>query len=285
VLLDWRKQGHPGTMGEPRIPLDPVADLKVRLARESTDQARAFWARLFLASRAGGSGPGSPGMFYGVPMAKVAGCVRAWWTDHGLSEHPATVGKRVALALIEQPMIEDKLAGILVLQDLLGTQLRASDLPAFARLFASGHLAEWNVVEWFVMKVLVTLLDRPSGRREVARGLAQWRTTSTTWQRRAACLAFIKLAPLGEAALPGLTEHILTICGTVVWSHEPHDQTAVGCVLRELARAEPAKVEAFFRRHALLMSKECARHAVAKFPAPLRAELLAHHKRATSLRH
>jgi 3-methyladenine DNA glycosylase AlkD len=266
-------------MGAPRIPIDPVADLKVRLGRESTDQARAFWARLFLASRAQGTG-----MFYGVPMAKVGSCVRAWWNDHGLSDHPVTVGKRVALALIEQPMIEDKLAGILVLQDLLGAHLRASDLPAFARLFAAGHLADWNVVDWFVMKVLVTLLDRPVGRREVVRALAQWRTADTTWQRRAACLAFIKPAPLGDAALPGLTDHILTICGTVVWSHEPHDQTAVGCVLRELARAEPGKVEAFFRRHALLMSKDCARHVVAKLPAPLRAELLAHHKRATSLR-
>jgi hypothetical protein len=45
----------------------------------------------------------------------------------------------------------------------------------------------------------------------------------------------------------------------------------------------PARVEAFVRRHALLMSKECARHAVAKFPAALRRELLAYHKRATSL--
>ena len=106
----------------------------------------------------------------------------------------------------------------------------------------------------------------------------------TIWQRRAACLSFIKLAPCGDTALPGLTDHILTICATVVWSHERHEQTAVGCVLRELSRAEPARVEAFFRRHALLMSKECAGHAVAKYPATVRAELAAHHKRATSLR-
>jgi 3-methyladenine DNA glycosylase AlkD len=69
-----------------------------------------------------------------------------------------------------------------------------------------------------------------------------------------------------------------------VWSSEPFDQSAVGWVLRELSRAEPARVEAFYRRHAQLMSKECARHAVAKFPAAQRAELLAHHRRATSLR-
>ncbi len=251
-------------MGKPWIPIDPVADLRTRLARERTDQAHAFWV---------------------LPMSKVRTCVRAWWADHGLDAHPASVGKRVAIALIEQVMVEEKLAGVLVLQDLLGAQLRAADLASFAQLFTAGHLAEWNVVDWFIMKVLVTLLDRPVGRREVARVLSQWRTSESMWQRRAACLAFIKLAPQGDAALPGLADHVLTICATVVWSNERHDQTAVGCVLRELSRAEPERVEAFVRRHALLMSKECARHAVAKFPAALRAELVAHHKRATSLRH
>lgn len=239
-------------MGKPRVPLDPVADLRTRLGREQT------------------------------PLRT---CVRTWWTDHGLDTHPAQVGKRVAIALIEQPMVEQKLAGCVVLQDQLGAHLRATDLPTFARLFAADHLAEWNVVDWFIMKVLVTLLDRPTGRRDVARQLAQWRNAETTWQRRAACLAFIKLAPQGEVALPGLVDYVLDICKTVVWSSEQPDQTAVGGVLRELARANPDRVEAFFRRHALLMSKECARHAVAKFPPDKRAELIAHHKRATSLRH
>ncbi len=252
---------------------DPIADLRVRLRREQTDQARAFWKRYLQGA----------GKFHGVPMAKVRSCVRTWWTDHGLDTHPASVGKRVALALIEQPMVEEKLAGILLLQD-FGSHLRASDLPAFAKLFAKGHLAEWNVVDWFIMKVLVTLLDRPHGRREVARQLAQWRNAETIWQRRAACLAFVKLAPQGDAAIPGLVDHVLTICGTVVWSNERHDQTAVGGVLRELSRAVPARVEAFFHRYARLMSRECARHAVAKYPATKRTELLAHHKRATTLR-
>ena len=250
--------------------IDPVADLRVRLARESTDQARGFWTRYLKGA----------GTFHGVPMARVKACVRGWWSDHGLDVHPANVGKRVAIALIEQPMVEEKLAGILVLQDLMSSHLRATDLPAFGRLFAAGHLAEWNVVDWFVMKVLVTLLDRPQGRRDVVRAIAQWRAADTVWQRRAACLAFVKLAPQGDA---NVADAVLAICATVVWSIERHDQTAVGSVLRELSRALPDLVEAFLRKHALLMSKEAIRLAVAKFPAARRSELLAHHKRVTSL--
>jgi hypothetical protein len=84
--------------------------------------------------------------------------------------------------------------------------------------------------------------------------------------------------------MPGLCDLIFKICGTVVWSHERSDQTAVGWVLRELSCAEPGRVEMFFRRYALLMTKECARSAVSKLRPDLRVELLALHKRATSLR-
>ena len=240
-------------MGKPRVPIDPVADLTRRLARAE-----------------------------GAPAARVRACLRGWWDEHGLSEHPSAVSKRIAFALLEQPDVEAKLAGVAVLQ-LLAGQLRVADLPVFARLFARGHLADWKVVDRLAAKVLAALLDRAPGRVEAARALAQWRGAEAIWQRRAACVAFTRLAASGATVLPELPEIVLTICATVVWSHERLDQTAVGWVLRELSRAEPERVVRFFRKHALLMSKECARLAVAKYPPDLRAELLAHHKRATSL--
>ncbi len=231
-------------MGKPRVPLDPVADLKRRLAR--------------------------------TPLRAA---IRAWWADHGLADHPATVGKRIAMCLLEQRMTPHKLAGVLVLHE-LGDQLRVADLDPFARLFDDGHLADREVVDPFATKVLGALLARPTGRSEVAKQLAGWRTAETPWQRRAACLAFTTLAA-GDGQI---VQPILTLCSAVVWSHERLDQTAVGAVLRELSRSEPGRVEAFVRRYALLMSKECARVATAKYSTAKRTELLAHHRRATSLR-
>ena len=239
-------------MGKPRVPLDPVADLRRRLAR-----------------------------LRGAPIAKIRACVRTWWVDHDFDKCPASIGKHIATAMIEHRMIEDKLAGISILEDLLGDQLRITDLAGFARLFDDGHISDAVVVDWFTSKVLVTLLDRGAGRIEVATQIATWRDADTIWQRRAACLAFIKLAPEGDATI---TEIALRICATVVWSHERFDQTAVGWLLRELSRGDPARVEVFFRRFARLMSKECARHAVSKLPVTQRTTLLAHYKRATSVR-
>jgi len=54
-------------------------------------------------------------------------------------------------------------------------------------------------------------------------------------------------------------------------------------VLRELGRTQPARVEAFVRRYARFMSRECARASIARLSPPTRTALLAHHTRATTL--
>ncbi len=236
--------------------LDPVADLHRRLRRRRARQV----------------------------LRSTRAIVLRWWSDHGLIEHPAAVGKRIALALLEQKPTEDKLAGILVLDELLADHLRTGDLPAFADLFTRHRLTDGSVVDAFGVKVLGTLLRRVRGRGDVARALAQWRSADSPWQRRAACVAFTALAPQGDAACPGFAQLVFTVCSTVVWSPERSDQTAVGWLLHELSRAEPTRVEAFVRRHARFMSRECARHAVERLPAARQQDLLAHWKRATTLR-
>lgn len=238
-------------MGRPRVPIDPVADLARRLGR-------------------------------GVAFAQVRTCTQRWWADHGLADHPAAVGKRIALALLEQPRSEAKAAGILVLQEVLGDQLRTADLAPFARLFARGHLADATLADWFAHRVLATLLARVPGRTECARQLAQWRAAETAWQRRAACLAFSRIVGDGDA---GLAELACTMCATVVWSPDRLDQLAAGTLLRELSRADPDRVQRFLHRHALLMSKDGIRVATAKLAPDRRAALLALHRRATSLRY
>jgi hypothetical protein len=239
-----------------RLALDPVADLSRRLARRR---------------------PNAPG-------TALRTCVLRWWTDQGLAEHPTAVGKRIALALLEHRRADARQAGIVVLHELLADHLRASDLPAFEALFARGALADGSLVDSFGVKVLGTMLHRVRGRGEVARGIAAWRGGETMWQRRAACVAFTAVAPQGDAALPGVTQLIFTLCSTVVWSPESIDQTAVGWLLRELSRAEPTRVEAFVRRHARFMSRECVRQAVEKLPGARQHDLLAYWKRATVLR-
>jgi hypothetical protein len=225
-----------------RISLDPVADLGRRLSR---CPARGHRSR-----------------------------VHRWWRDHGLAEHPAAVGKRVAVALIEQPRDHTKRAGIRVLAELLADQLRYADLVVFSRLFERGHLGELVVVDRFCTAVLEPMIAGAPNRGDIARDIASWRESEHAMQRRAACLAFIGAARAGESI-----ELVLAVCAHVVWSHEACNQTGVGRLLGALGDAAPDRAAAFFRRHARLMSRDCARRATA--PLANRGELLAHHRRAT----
>lgn len=244
------------------VGLDPVADLKRRLAR-SRARAANLSAELHESS--------------------VRRCVLRWWDDHGLGAHPASVGKRIAVALLEQPSVPSKLAGIVLFHELLADHLRTSDLLAFQRLFTARRLREVSIVDAFAVKVLGTMLHRVRGRAEVARGLASWRAADSVWQRRAACVAFTALAPQGDTSLPNLAQLVFGLCSSILWSTDRLDQTAVAWLLRELSRAEPTRVEAFVRRHARFMSRECARQAIERLPASRQQNVLAHWKRATTL--
>ncbi len=189
--------------------------------------------------------------------------VRAWWRDHDLDRVPMSSCRRIAATLVD----DSPVLGIAVLQ-LLGDQLRVADLPMIARLAEPRP----------IVKLLSVMLARDDGRAELAHAIADWREGP---QRACACHALASLAPQGDAAFAGFTALALGLCGTVVWSHVPADQAAVGALLGKLAHAAPTRVDAFVRRYARLMSRPCVRAATGKLAA--RDELLALHRRATSI--
>lgn len=235
--------------------LDPVADLKRRLARAPRTVRRV---------------------------------TRAWWKDHGFpaqiaSAGTAEVGKRIGIILIEQRAIEAKRAGIVVLGELVGAQLHTLDLEVLGTLLQSGHLAEAKLVEAFATRVLGRIVEREHLRANAIYQLAQWRHAEKAWQRYAMCFALLGLFPRSHE-IAGLAEIVLAICASVVWSIDPIDQTAVGRVLSELSDVEPDRVQEFFVRYCRFMSRACARAAVARYAEARREKLLAYHKRATSIR-
>ena len=187
--------------------------------------------------------------------AELRTIARAWWREHELERVPVASCRRIA-----------------VLQ-LVGEQLRVADLPVLARVVEPEPRP--------IVRLLVVMLARDDGRAELAHAIGGWRDAPASAQRCAACLALASLGPRGEDAFAGFTTLALSVCATVVWSHVPDDQAAVGALLGKLAPAAPLRVDGFVRRYARLMSRPCVRAAVAKLAA--RDELLALHRRATSI--
>lgn len=244
----------------------PIPLLQQQLQAAAEPATRQWWERYLK-----GAIP-----FRGVKMAVIRRLLHAWVATQGLAAREHEEQEMIALALLRQPYAEDKLAGILYLQEILlpaGALPWRPTLPRFTRLFDEGYIADWNTCDWFCVKVLGPLVVRDGV--ECARAIAAWSDAGTLWQRRAAAVAFVNLAPRGNEALPGLPDLLLAVCTILVADPARFSQTAAGWVLRELSRAEPERVAAFITAHRGRFSREALRMASAKLPAEQRTALLA----------
>lgn len=215
-------------------------------------------------------------------MAGVREAVQAWWQDEALGNLPERAQIGVALRLVAEVPTEDKLAGVLILSEILLPHLSKKNLPAFARLFARGHIADWNICDWFCVKVLGRMLAYAAAPRDLAAAISAWRTAKPLWQRRAACVAFVNHARYGDTRIPGLSQIILRNAGALVRDPARFAQTGAGWVLRELARGDRMAVIAFAERHAARLSREGMRYIIEQMPVPEQRRLLdLHAERST----
>ena len=175
----------------------PIFALQARLEEKADPKTKAWWERYLK----------NVIEFRGVKMADIRSAVHTWIGTEGINDaFSDTEQKELAFCLLREAYAEDKLAGILYLQEVL---LPANaidwrlDLPRFARLFHDGYIFDWNTCDWFCVKVLGPLAERYGER--CARAIAEWRIAENLWQRRASGVAFVNLAKQGDANFPGFT--------------------------------------------------------------------------------
>jgi 3-methyladenine DNA glycosylase AlkD len=248
-----------------------VQRLEVRLDGLASASSRAFWERYLKGAVA----------FRGVSMGRLRQAVHAWWRADGPASLPRARQKALALALFEGRFCEDRLAGTLVLQELLLDALDLRDLADLGDLFERERIADWNTCDWFCVKVLGRLVQRELPARASADAIAAWREARTVWQRRAANVAFVNLAHRGDANFPGFTRLMLDTCEVTVRSRERFAQTGVGWLLRELAEADQPAVLRFTRARLPLLSREAVRSVTERWRGPERAALLDEHRSVT----
>jgi len=246
--------------------VDPraIARLQDALDARATGKPRAFWQK-YLKGNA---------TFRGVPMAGVRAAVHGWWKDEGLGGLAASAQTKAALRLFEEMPTEDKLAGVLALSEILVPHLSKNNLPSFARLFARGHIADWNICDWFCVKVLGKMVEHADEPLDLAEAISTWRTAKPLWQRRAACVAFVNHAKHGDARIDGLSALVLQNADALVRDPERFAQTGVGWVLRELSVADRKAVVAFAEEHGDRLSREGMTYIVEKMPAADKKRLL-----------
>jgi 3-methyladenine DNA glycosylase AlkD len=225
-----------------------------QLAAASDDRTRQWWERYLK-----GAVP-----FRGVPMATIRRIVHETWPAAGVDRLEPDVQIDMALAQFAEPYCEDKLAGVLALGERLLGHLTIEHVPALAGPFERGHIGDWGTCDWYCVKVLGRFVEAGEDGPRRAEAIAEWRHAATLWQRRAAAVSFVNLARQGERFFDGFPDLLLTVCAGNVADPARFSQTSVGWLLRELSRAEPARVRQFVDEHGGSMSREALKAATTR---------------------
>lgn len=246
-----------------------IEGLQLRLNAHATTATREWWTRYLRGAAS----------FRGVKMADVRKAVHAWFREERLGEH-LSVGqlKDLVLMMLQENYSEDKLAGILFLQEILlpqGALDWRSDLPRFARLFDEGYVRDWSTCDWFCVKVLGPLVKQQG--EACARAISGWREANSLWQQRSSVVAFANLAREGDRNFPGFTEMVLDSCSHLLESQERFVQTGVGWALRELSRWDQGCVVAFVEANLDRFSREALKNAIKYLPSEVTERLLQAH--------
>jgi 3-methyladenine DNA glycosylase AlkD len=246
-----------------------IARLQQRLNARATPATREWWTKYLRGAAS----------FRGVKMEDIRTAVHAWFEQEQLGEY-LSVGqqKDLALMLLEEDHTEDKLAGVLFLQEILlpeGALDWRSELPLFARLFDDGYISDWSICDWLCVKVLGPLVGQQG--ESCARAISEWREADSLWQRRASVVAFANLARKGDQNFPGFTEMVLDNCSHLLGSQERFVQTGVGWVLRELGRSDQDRVIGFVEANLERFSREALKNATKYLPPEVAERLLQTH--------
>lgn len=208
--------------------------------------------------------------FRGVKMPVIRAKLHAWHEDGVAERLDQSEQVTLALNLIERKFVEDKLAGILFLEEILlprGAIDCRRDLERFAALFHPGGIYDWNVCDWFCVKVLGPMI-RDRGKR-CASMLAQWRSAPFLWQARAALVPFVNVAH--DTAYHPM---IAKTCNTLIRREERFAKTAVGWVLRDVSKHDRGFVERVLEDNLMHFSLESLRNATKYFDKARQQDML-----------
>ncbi len=181
-----------------------------------------------------------------------------WHKEHVDSKSDIEQQLDLALALIRQKHTEEKLAGTMMLQEILIPKevLKPKrDIKRLAGLFSEGHIYDWNVCDWFCMKVLGELILMDG--KQSASLIHKWNSAENLWQARASLVSFERV--LDNEDYLGMIEKS---CKKLIKREERFAKTAVGWLLREISKQNEEYVKLFIQDHIKYFSTETIRNAL-----------------------
>jgi 3-methyladenine DNA glycosylase AlkD len=172
---------------------------------------------------------------------------------------------RLADDLIEDAYLDTKGVGIELVR-LYRKQFTPRLLPAWKRWLARNHSSNWATTDAICGYLIGPLvLAHPA----LAPRVAAWSRDRNMWVRRASAVGLIGCARNGIAL-----NLVYGVAKRLHIDREDLIQKAVGWMLREAGKADPARLERYLKANLRLIPRTTFRYAIERFPPARRRELL-----------
>jgi 3-methyladenine DNA glycosylase AlkD len=202
--------------------------------------------------------------FSGTTVPAARAIITAWRNGQpGLTAARLTA---VAAGLWDRPLFECRLAAVLLLTD-RRKLLRASDAPLVERMLRTA--GTWALVDGLAADVMGFLIGQHD---ELLPVLDRWAADDNFWIRRSALLAL--LVPLRRGD-PANFARFARYADAMLEEREFFIRKAIGWVLRETGKRQPALVAGWLAPRVHRVSGVTIREAVKWLPAADRDALLA----------
>lgn len=248
-----------------------VRQLQDALDGSSSGVTRSWWERYLKGAIE----------FRGVGIPQIRSTLADWRAGSGVGSWLPADQFALALRLFEEPTAEDKLAGILFLQEYVhdGVPWRES-LRHYGSLFERRLITDWNTCDWFCVRVLGPMVATHG--RACAKMVSRWSQSPELWKARASVIGFVPVvAELDYHPL------VLRSSAVLIRRDERFAKTAVGWILREISKHDSGIVTAFVDEQLPYFSAESIRNALKYSPEGTRRKFLkglaaAHRRRAAA---
>lgn len=243
---------HPAKAGVRRA----AADARRALARRARPAGAFDASRYFRGDAKLG--------FYNVGTQTVREMAKAIFLAH---RDQWSVADALAFAdlLIKDRHLEVKSIGIELLA-LSRREFTPGLLPAWKRWLARNDSANWATTDAICGYLIGPLI---ASRPPLVARVAGWAGDRNMWVRRASAVSLVSLARKGDAL-----ETAYGVARKLHVDREDLIQKAVGWLLREAGKTDPARLERYLRRHGPAIPRTTVRYAIERLPARKRQELL-----------
>jgi 3-methyladenine DNA glycosylase AlkD len=202
--------------------------------------------------------------FHNVGTKTMRALARSIYTAHR-DEWSIDEAMAFASLLIADPYLEVKSLGIEVVVR-YRRDFAPRLLPMWKRWLARDQSTNWATTDAISCFLIGPLLLRHP---ELAPGMRAWARHRNMWVRRAAAAGLIASVRKG---------HAMDVAYDVARQlhADPHDliQKAVGWMLREAGKADPARLERYLRADGAEIPRTTVRYAIERFPESKRRALL-----------